>query len=81
MSKILRNNRREHIMNLEVLYRAGKHWNVYPENAFHQLGHTQRMEDGSLLKQLLYGEMATGQRVSRGPKLRYKDVEENPDVL
>ena len=33
-----------------------------------------RMEDGSIPKDMLYGELATGSRPAGRPTLRYKDV-------
>ena len=38
------------------------------------LGHVRRMEDGQIPKDILYGELATGQRSVGRPQLRYKDV-------
>lgn len=38
------------------------------------LGHVKRMDDNRIPKQLLYGELATGQRPRGRPKLRFKDV-------
>ena len=38
------------------------------------LGHVYRMEDGRILKDILYGELASGRRSKGRPQLRYKDV-------
>ena len=38
------------------------------------LGHVCRMEDGRIPKDILYGELATGQRNTGRPHLRFKDV-------
>jgi len=38
------------------------------------LGHVTRMKDGSIPKDLLYGELATGKRPTGRPQLRFKDV-------
>ena len=38
------------------------------------LGHTHRMADGRIPKDLLYGELATGTRSRGRSKLRFKDV-------
>ena len=38
------------------------------------VGHTHRMADGRIPKDLLYGELATGTRSRGRPKLRFKDV-------
>ena len=38
------------------------------------LGHVRRMDDGRILKDLLYGELAKGKRLVARPKLLYKDV-------
>jgi hypothetical protein len=38
------------------------------------LGHVHRMQDGRIPKDMLYGELATGNRPTGRPALRYKDV-------
>ena len=38
------------------------------------LGNVQHMEDGRIPKDILYGELAAGQRGVGRPQLRYKDV-------
>ena len=38
------------------------------------LGHTGRMKDGHIPKDILYGEMETGSRATGRPLLRYSDV-------
>ena len=38
------------------------------------LGHVYRMEDGRIPKEILYGELAAGQRGLGRPQPRYKDV-------
>ena len=38
------------------------------------LGNVTRMEDGRIPKDLLYGELATGQRPTGRPQLRFKDI-------
>ena len=38
------------------------------------LGHVRRMEDGRIPKDILYGELALGRRITGRPHLRYKDV-------
>ena len=38
------------------------------------LGHVTRMEDGRIPKDLLYGELAIGNRSTGRPQLRFKDI-------
>ena len=38
------------------------------------IGHVRRMEDGHIPKDILYGELASGERSVGYPQLRYKDV-------
>ena len=38
------------------------------------LGHVTRMKDGRIPKDFLYGELATGKRLTGRPQLRFKDV-------
>ena len=38
------------------------------------MGHVCRMEDGRILKDILYGKLASGRRSKGRPQLRYKDV-------
>lgn len=38
------------------------------------LGHTCRMEDGRIPKDMLYGELAVGTKPKDRPVLRYKDI-------
>ena len=44
------------------------------QRRLHQLGHTNRMADGRIPKDLLYGELATGLRRRGRPHFRFKDV-------
>ena len=38
------------------------------------LGHVRRMDDGRLTKDILFEELATGQRATGSPHLRFKDL-------
>ena len=44
-----------------------QHW-------LHWLGHVHHMEDGQIPKDVLYGELTSGQRSTGHPQLRYKDA-------
>ena len=62
--------------NNEVLSRAGipSMYTLLRQRRLRWLGHTHRMADGRIPKDLLYGELATGTRSRGRPKLRFKDV-------
>lgn len=64
------------VTNNEVLDRAGipSMYTLLRQRRLRWLGHVRRMEDGRIPKDLLYGELATGQRDKGRPHLRYKDV-------
>ena len=44
------------------------------QRCLHWLGHVSRMEDGRILKDLPYGELATGKRLTGRPQLHFKDI-------
>ena len=44
------------------------------QHRLHWLGHVYHMEDGQIPKDILYGELASGQRGIGCPQLRYKDA-------
>ena len=44
------------------------------ERRLRWLGHVRRMDTGRIPKDILYGELAEGSRLTGRPKLRYKDV-------
>ena len=66
----------DHIPNTEVLGRAGSlsMYALLTKRCLCWLGHVTRMHDGSVPKDILYGELATGSRPTGRPTLRYKDV-------
>ena len=47
---------------------------ILKEKRLRSLGPVQRMQEGRIPKDLLYGELATDTRPTGRPKLRYKDV-------
>lgn len=75
LRRILHINWQDKVPNTEVLKRA----NTNSVHALLQvrrlrwLGHVKRMEPGRIPKDILYGELAIGQRSSGRPKLRFKD--------
>ena len=62
--------------NTDTLSRAGLPimYTLLIERRLCWLGHVYRMEDGRIPKDILYGELAAGQRGLGRPQLRYKDV-------
>jgi len=60
----------------EILSRAGipSMYTLLRQRRLRWLGHTHRMDDGRIPKDLLYGELATGVRSRGRPYLRFKDV-------
>ena len=62
--------------NNEVLSRAGipSMYTLLRQSRLRWLGHTHRMADGRIPKNLLYGELATGSRRRGRPRVRFKDV-------
>ncbi|KAL8604303.1 hypothetical protein ACOMHN_023673 [Nucella lapillus] len=69
-------NVRNRIPNKEVLARAGIHsmFALLTKRRVRWLGHVIRMQDGTLPKDILYDELATGSRPTGRLVLRYKDV-------
>ena len=49
-------------------------YNLLRQCQLHWLGHVCRMEDGRIPKDILYGELASGQRGIGCLQLRYKDA-------
>ena len=49
-------------------------YTLLSERRLRWLGHVYRREDGRIPKDILYGELAAGQRGLGQPQLRYKDV-------
>ncbi|XP_063590147.1 uncharacterized protein LOC134767028 [Penaeus indicus] len=66
---------KDHVTNEEVLTRTGSHSMFYILKArrMRWLGHLRRMNDGRLPKDILYGELSSGQRQRGRPVLRFKD--------
>ena len=62
--------------NAQVLKRAGlpTMYTLLRQRRLSWLGHVRRMGDGRILKDILYGELASGKRSVGRPQLRYKDV-------
>ena len=62
--------------NAQVLERAGltTMFTLLRKRRLRWLGHVRRMEDGRIPKDILYGELASGNRTVGRPQLRYKDV-------
>ena len=62
--------------NNEVLSKASipSMYTLLRERRLRWLGHVHRMEDGRIPKDLLYGELSSGQRAKGRPHLRFKDV-------
>ena len=64
------------VTNADVLSRAGlpTMYTLLRQRRLRWLGHVRRMEDGSIPKDIVYGELALGRRTTGRPHLRYKDV-------
>ena len=76
LRRILRITWQDKVPNNEVLSRAGipSTYTLLRQRCLRWLGHTHRMADRRIPKDLLYGELATGARSRGQPKLRFKDV-------
>ena len=64
------------VPNTEVLDRAGvpTMYTLLRQRRMRWIGRVRRMEDGSISKDILYGELAVGKRPRGRPQLRYEDV-------
>jgi hypothetical protein len=64
------------ITNNDVLAKGGlpSVFTLLCQCCLHWLGHVYRMGDGRIPKDLLYGELASGERKTGPPQLCYKDV-------
>ena len=64
------------VPNTTVLERSGmpSMYCLLKQRRMRWLGHVSRMQDGRIPKDLLYGELADGDRPRGRPQLRYKDV-------
>ena len=67
---------RDKVTNNAVLQRAGipTMFSLLKQRRMRWLGHVCRMEDGRILKDLLYDELVTGKRPTGRPQLRYKGI-------
>ena len=67
---------RDRIPNTVVLSRTGlpSMYTLLRQRRLRWLGHVRRMEDGRIPKDLLYGELSTGERGAGRPQLRFRDV-------
>ena len=69
---ILGTTRRDKVTNTTVLQQAGC-LRIHPllnQHRLRWLGHVRRMEDGRILKDIRYGELTTGHRLTGQPALR-----------
>ena len=66
----------DRVTDVEVLQQAGmtSMMSILHERRLRWLGHVCRMEPGRIPKDLLYGQLAVGTRLTERPRLRYKDV-------
>ena len=64
------------VTNTDVLSHAGlpTMYTLLRQCWLHRLGHVCHMEDGQIPKDVLYGELTSGQRSTGHPQLRYKDT-------
>ena len=62
------------VTNADVLSRVGLPtiYTLLRQRRLRWLGHVRRMEDGRIPKDILYGELALGRRITGRPHLRYK---------
>lgn len=76
LRRILRIQWQDKVPNTEVLERAGINsmLAILSERRLRWLGHVRRMDPGRIPKDLLYGELVEGTRLTGRPRLRYKDV-------
>ena len=75
LRRILGVSWKDKVPNTEVLQRTGSVTaeNIISRNHLRWLGHTVRMDNSRLPKQLLYGELSQGRRLVGRPLKRYKD--------
>ena len=66
----------DRVSNTEVLSRANlpSMFTLLRQRRLRWLGHVNRMEDGRIPKDILYGELASGRRSKGRAQLCYKDV-------
>ena len=75
LSEILGLSWQDRVPHVEILRRAGLSSIecVAAKNQLRWVGHVCRMPDSRYPKQVLYGQLAEGQRPAHGPKKRFKD--------
>ena len=66
----------DHVTNTDVLARMGlsSKYTLLQQRRRHWLGHVNRMSDGRIPKDLLYGQLAEGSQDQGRPKLRFRYV-------
>jgi hypothetical protein len=76
LRRILHIQWQDKVSNTEVLELANMRsmHTILCERRLRWLGHVKRMDPGRIPKDLLYGELAEGSRLTGRPKLRFKDV-------
>ena len=76
LRRILGTTWEERKSNQEILSQANvpSMYALLSQRRLRWLGHTRRMNDGRIPKDILYGEMAAGSRATGRPLLRYKDA-------
>ena len=76
LRKIMGISWQDKVTNEEVLKRTGLQSipTILGVRRLRWLGHIDRMENSRIPKQVLYGELKTGERSQGGPALRFKDL-------
>ena len=76
LRRILDISWQDKITNTEVLERASSFsiYTLLSQRRLRWLGHVHRMDNGRILKDMLYGELITGTRTLGRPYLRYRDT-------
>lgn len=76
LRRLLGTTWQDHVTNEDILSQAGmpSMFAILTQRRLRWLGHVCRMDDGRIPKDVLYGELATGTRLTGRPTLRYKDV-------
>ena len=67
---------KDKLPNTEVQDRTGlpTMYTLLRQRRIRWIGHVRRMEDGRILKDILYGQLVVGKRPRGRPQRRYKDV-------
>ena len=76
LRRILGISWQDHITNESVLQRADipSMYSLMSQRRLRWLGHTHRMDDGRLPKDIMYGQLENGTRKRGRPRLRFKDA-------